>query len=243
MQIFINSEHKSIIINYILYGLQMKPIKFISPDEFTKLFKAAKEKEMKLFLMLGFGSGMRISEIIGLPSKVSLCCKAPTVFEKRYDEARRRNIKYYVCSKCGNKLLKKDFRYSGEGWEIPPLTPDKVDLEKHQIKIDQAKGKKWRITNTPPALTEEYIKLLPLNINRRTMQFRFRKLTDEVLGRKLSPHVLRHGFGNYTTNVLKMPLPMVQSLMGHTRIDITGIYTKANPEDSVNQLWKAMGGE
>lgn len=227
----------------------MKPIKFISLEEFQRLFKTEKDKEMKLFMMLAFGSGLRISEILGLPQKVSVCCKAPVVNEKVYDEQRRRNIKSYKCTSCNKKLTVdhknkiNDFRYTGSDWEIKPLTPDKIDLQKHQIKIDQAKGNKWRIVNTPKMLTEEYVKLLPLKINRRTMQKRFEVLTLKVLGRKLSPHVLRHGFGNFSANVAKLPLPMIQGLMGHSRIDVTGIYTKANPEDSINAIWKAMGGE
>ena len=136
-----------------------------------------------------------------------------------------------------------DFRYAGNSWEIPPLTPENVDLKTHQIKIPIAKGNKWRIVTTPKPLTEEYIKLLPLKLNRRTVQHRFTKLTNDVLGKKLSPHVLRHGFGNWAANVAKMPLPIIQQQMGHSRIDITGIYTQANPVDAVNMMWKAMGGE
>ena len=221
----------------------MKPIKFISPEEYRKIFLAEKDREMRLFMILGFGAGMRMSEIIGLPRKVSLCCKAPVEYKTIYDENRRRKIKNYHCTKCMKPLTVKEFRYSGEGWEIPPLTPDRVDLKTHQIKIDQAKGNKWRITGTPPALSEEYVKMLPLKLNRRTVQDRFGKLTLKVLGRKLSPHVLRHGFGNFTANIAKLPIPTIQGMMGHSRIDITGIYTKANPEDSVALLWKAMGGE
>lgn len=221
----------------------MKPIKFISPEEFQKIYKEAGSKEMKLVLMLGFGAGLRISEIIGLKQKVSLCCKAPIESEKKYDEDRRRKVKVLTCSQCKKILSKKDLRYAGDNWEIPPLTADKINLVNHQIKIDNAKGNKWRVTITPPTLSEDYLKLLPITIKRRTLQYRFGELTKRELGRKLSVHVLRHGFGNYTTNVLKMPLPMVQQLMGHSRIDITGIYTKANPEDSVKTLWNAMGGK
>lgn len=221
----------------------MKPIKFISVEEFRKLYMAEKDKEMKLFLMLGFGAGMRISEIIGLPQKISSCCKVAVKYETKYDESRRRKIKFYTCTKCGKALEKKDFRYYGTEWEIPPLKPENVDLKAHQIKIPMAKGNKWRIVNTPKTLTEEYVKLLPLKLNRRTVQHRFTRLTNEVLGKKLSPHVLRHGYGNYCANVIKLPLPVIQSLMGHSRIDITGIYTKANPVEAVKMIWDAMGGE
>jgi len=221
----------------------MKPIKFISWEEYQKIYKAEKDKEMKLFLMLGFGAGMRMSEIIGLPLRISRCCKAPIEFKREYDEARRRKVKQYSCTACKNNLVKKDFRYAGNTWEIPPLTQDRVDIAGHKIKIDTAKGGKWRVTITPPTLTEEYVKMLPLKLNRRTVQDRFSKLTIEVLGKKLSPHVLRHGFGNYHANIIKTTMPQIQQLMGHSRIDITGIYTQANPEETIRSVWKAMGGE
>ena len=47
-----------------------KLIKFISTEEFIKLLKEEESKEFKLAYILAFGSGLRISEIVG-PSKRS----------------------------------------------------------------------------------------------------------------------------------------------------------------------------
>jgi glycosyltransferase involved in cell wall biosynthesis len=57
-------------------------------------------------MILGFGSGLRISEIIGFQRKHKFIKK------KRFDD----------------------------NTSIPPLTADKIDLTKHQIRIDEAKG-------------------------------------------------------------------------------------------------------
>jgi len=184
-------------------------IEFISFEEFQKLYKACKDKDLKLAMLLGFGSGLRISEIIG--------------FQRKFQ-------------------FKKKIK-SEDNSIIPSLTADKIDLDKHQIRIDEAKGGKWRITVTSPALKPEHLKLLPLDIPRRTLQYRFEMLCKEVLNKKMSFHILRHGFGNYMVNVLKLPLPMVQQYMGHSSIAVTGIYAKANPEAAVQEAWKAMGGE
>ena len=183
-------------------------IEFISFEEFQELYKRCKDKELKLAMLLGFGSGLRISEIIG--------------FQRKFKFVKK------------EKLEDNTF--------IPKLTEDKIDLEKHQIRLDEAKGGKWRVTVTSPALKPEHLKLLPLKVERRTLQNRFYKLTEKVLGKKISFHILRHGFGNYMVNVLKLPLPMVQQYMGHSSIAITGIYTKANPESAIGEAWKAMGG-
>ena len=186
-----------------------KRIEFISFEDFQKIYKACKDKKLKLAMLLGFGSGLRISEIIGYQRKFK--------FVKQI------------------KSVDNSF--------IPALTKDKVNLEKHQIKIDEAKGGKWRITVTSPALKPEHLKLLPLKVNRRTLQNRFYALCEKILNKRMSFHILRHGFGNYMVNVLKLPLPMVQGYMGHSSIAVTGIYTRANPEEAVNEAWKAMGGE
>lgn len=177
----------------------MKRIKFISPEEFKKLYQAEKDKKLKLCILLGFGSGLRISEIVG-----------------------------YKRSK---------------GTAIPPLRKDMVDLKLHQIRLEDGKGKKWRTTITPPSLTENMLNLLPIKIPRRTLQFKFTKLCEKVLKKKMSFHTLRHGFGNYQANVVGTSMPIVQQMMGHSRLDTTGLYTRANPEEAIKSVWAKMVGE
>lgn len=172
-----------------------KLIKFITIDEFRLILSKCKDKKTKLAMVLGFGSGLRISEILG---------------SKRKDETL-----------------------------IPYLTKDKVDLQTHQIRIEQGKGKKDRITITSPWLNETNINLLPLRIPRRTLQYRIKVLGIKWLNKKISFHTLRHGFGNYMVNEKGIPLPMVQQLMGHSRIDTTGIYTKANPKQTIEKGYEA----
>jgi len=187
-----------------------KRIDFISPEEFSQLLKAVKnkkDKELEVAMLLGFGSGLRISEIVG--------------FQRKF--------------KYKNKIKTED------NSKIYPLTADKIDLEKHQVRIDDAKGGKWRIAPTFPTLKPEHLKLLPLKIERRTLQYRFTTLCNKVLKKKMSFHILRHGFGNYCVNVLKLPMPMVQGFMGHSSVAVTGVYSKANPEESINAYWRAMG--
>lgn len=192
-----------------------KRIEFISFEEYKQLMKSCKDKELKLAMILGYGSGLRISEIIGYKRKY-----------KRILNKKTKVIDFIPIQS-----------------EIPPLTADKIDLEKHTIKIDDAKGGKWRIAPTSPLLKPEHLKMLPLKVKRRTLQNKFYKLTEKVLNKKLSFHILRHGFGNYMVNVKKLPITMVQGLMGHSSVAVTGVYAKANPQDAINEAWKSMGGE
>jgi len=221
--------------------MAQKRIEFISFEEFQKLYKAEKDPSMKLILLLGFGSGLRLSEIVGLEKEISRCCKA--YLKERMVEVNGRKYKKRYCEKCDNEIKAGDIRRSKRGdWKIPPLTADKIDLKRHQIRIDDAKGGKWRVVISPPALREPHLKLLPINIHRRTVQNRVETLSVRVLKKRLSPHIFRHGFGNYQMNDLKLSPAQVQQFMGHSRLDTTGIYTKSNPEQTIMEAWKKMGG-
>lgn len=176
-----------------------KLIRYIEIEEFKKILKVEKDRKYKLAYVLGFGSGLRISEIVG-PAKNS-------------------------------------------NQDIKPLERSQIDLEKHQIKV-LGKGGKERITITSPWLNESNIKLLPLKINRRTLQHRFTRLCKKVLKKDLSFHTLRHGWANYLSNDApvdkRVSLPVLQILGGWSRLDTVGIYTKANPVTAVKAGWESF---
>ncbi len=185
-----------------------KLIKFISIEDFKKILNREKDKKFKLAYVLAFGSGLRISEVIGYKG-----------LSKKKDK------------KTGELII--------EDVVIESLKREQVNLQEHQIKLF-GKGGKERITVTSPWLTEKNVNLLPLKINRRTLQRRFSILCNKVLKKHMSFHTLRHGFGNYLVNDKNLPLPMVQGFMGHSRIDTTGIYTKANPKKAIETAWESF---
>ena len=176
-----------------------KLIKYLEIEEFKKILKDEKRKEYKLAYVLGFGSGLRISEIVG-PA-------------------------------------------TNSNQEIKPVTKQQVNLKTHQIKI-LGKGAKERITITSPWLNESNIKLLPLKINRRTLQGKFKRLCKKVLGKDLNFHTLRHGWANHVANnpdpKKRVSLPVLQVLGGWSRLDTVGIYTKANPVMAVESGYEAF---
>lgn len=129
--------------------------------------------------------------------------------------------------------------YNGLKNKIPPLSREQVDLEKHTIRIF-GKGGKERITVTSPMLNETNLKLLPLSINRRTLQRRTEALGKRILNKKVTFHVLRHGFANFMANEKNVPLPMLQTMLGHSRLNTTGIYTQSNPVQAINTAWESF---
>jgi len=118
------------------------------------------------------------------------------------------------------------------GIEMVKLTSDKVDLQAHTIRIEDAKGGKDRIVPCPKDVNERAVKMLPLTLSRRSLQLFVTNLGQTVLGKKISFHSLRHGFGSHLANSGR-PLHEIQMLMGHSRLDTTGIYLHANPKVAV----------
>ena len=122
---------------------------------------------------------------------------------------------------------------------IKPLEASQIDLKAHTIRV-YGKGGKERVTVTSRFLNETNIKMLPLKLKRRTIQDRIKKLGKRVLQKEVTFHTLRHGFANFMANEKDMPLPMVQTLLGHSRLDTTGIYTKANPVKAIERAWESF---
>jgi len=175
-----------------------KLITYIKEEEFEKLLKAEKDKNFKLAYLFAFGSGLRISEIIGYSRK-------------------------------DNKA-------------ILPLTAAEIDIQAKQIKVIGGKGMKSRVVPLFPGFQESYLKMLPLQIKRSTLQAHFKTLCKRVLGRDCHFHELRHGFGVMST-IKNVPMPFIQQAMGHSRLDTTGIYTAASPEEMKKAYAKAWGME
>ena len=53
--------------------------------------------------------------------------------------------------------------------------------------------------------------------------------------RKVTPHVLRH---SYAVHLIRnnVPLNVVQKLLGHSKIDITSIYTQIDSNTAINEV-------
>lgn len=122
---------------------------------------------------------------------------------------------------------------SGNSFSIQPLTKDKVNLVENTIRIEQGKGQKDRIVPLPKRVNANSLKLLPIIVSRRTLQRYVTDLGIRLLEKKISFHTLRHGFGSHLA-ASGRPLHEVQMLMGHSRLDTTGVYLHANPKKAID---------
>lgn len=115
---------------------------------------------------------------------------------------------------------------------VPALTKDKINLDHHTIRIEDGKGKKDRIVPLPKRVNANAVKLLPILLSRRSLQRYVTEIGGGLLGKKITFHTLRHGFGSHLA-AMGRPLHEIMMLMGHTRLDTTGIYLHANPTNAI----------
>lgn len=119
-------------------------------------------------------------------------------------------------------------------YKIQPLEKNNVDMNQNTIRIVGGKGQKDRIVPLPKRFNSAAYKMLPLDISRRSLQWSIKKIGKKVLKKDISFHTLRHGFGSHLAGEGR-PLHEIQMLMGHSRLDTTGIYLHANPKKAIEK--------
>lgn len=156
------------------------------------------------------------------------------------EKKREFRLAYLLAFGCGLRISEIIGHKRKDGKAIQPLQKEQIDVQAKTIKVIGGKGMKDRIVPLFPNFKEEYIKMLPLNIKRSTLQSHFKTLCKKVLNRDCHFHELRHGFGVAST-IRKVPMPFIQQAMGHSRLDTTGIYTASSPEEMKKAYREAWG--
>jgi integrase len=163
-------------------------------------------------MCLGFGSGMRISEIFGLTKK------------QRYIYTNKEGVKT-------DKYILSD---------IPALTYDA--FEERFIYLKKRKnGKSGRVLLPnklfrQAKISHEVLKRkLPLKVSYRSTQLYFTNLCKRALNKHSTFHQLRHGFITHALTKTSLEIHEVQQLAGHSRMDTTGLYLHSVPDDMADK--------
>ena len=155
----------------------------------------------------------------------------------RAEKKREFRLAYLLAYGCGLRLS-EIVGYKGKTHEIKALVPDQVDIKSKIIKVISGKGQKDRIVPLFPNFKEDYLKMLPLKIKRITLQVHFKTLCKKILNKDMNFHQLRHGFA--VASIKRgVKLPFLQMALGHSRLDTTGIYTQADPQDMLEDYRKS----
>ena len=123
------------------------------------------------------------------------------------------------------------YKNPDKSWKIEPLQQNQI--EDASVRVIGGKGGKDRIVPRPKRITEKQVKELPLSIQRRSLQKFATQIGEKVLGKHITFHTFRHGFGSHLAGMGR-PLHEIQMLMGHSRLDTTGIYLHANPKQAID---------
>ena len=159
-------------------------------------------------------------------------------FEKIFAKETNKEYKlaYLLGFEAGMRISEiVGLKVKGE-WKIKPLTQENINSS--SIKII-GKGNKERIVPRPKRMNVNAMSLLPLKILRRSLQMHITAIGAVVLGKRITFHTLRHGFGSHLANAGR-PLHEIQMLMGHSRLDTTGIYLHANPKQALDKASEAF---
>lgn len=134
--------------------------------------------------------------------------------------------------------------------ELLDLECDKV-FQDSRIQVF-GKGGKWRIVECFPKVTEvllDYIKKTQdvrkdsqlvfttdnaKRIAENNVLVSFKRLAKKAgipNWEEFSPHKIRHTYGDYSLNVLKIPIDIISVNMGHADVAVTSrVYARTNPE-------------
>ena len=199
----------------------------------SKSIPKSKLRRYWIAMILAGEAGLRISEIIGLHALKSRCCKV-YISEKRDG---KKKIKF--CMQCEKVLTQKDWYRDKDDWQIKPLV--KSSISNGAIRVENAKGQKDRVVGLPGRFTEQYIKMLPLKINRRAFQSFVTNLAKKVLDKHVTIHTLRHVFATEFFNKTGGDIRTLQHLLGHSSINTTSIYAHIDPQDAIRKQKEVFG--
>lgn len=201
----------------------------ISKEDFDKLLDSAKDQRDKYWMVrkedyhprgktlqqyiiamiLGFGAGMRISEIVGLN-------KTYKYKYKGVEKIQVCNVPALTPEKIENNFIRVVGGKGGKDRQVP--LPMKIFK---RVNISRA----------------EFIKNLPLQVSRSAIQKYITRLGLITLQKSTSFHKLRHGFVSHALNS-GVPIHQVQMFAGHSNMATTGLYAHANPKQALEDIGK-----
>jgi integrase/recombinase XerC len=112
----------------------------------------------------------------------------------------------------------------------------KEHFRSNSIFIPESKYGLERIVPIPKGWKQEFFDYMPLKATIRTLQRKFRKYSKIAgLPDYYTFHSLRHGFA---TRCLEkgIPLNQIQVLLGHSNLNTTSVYMKADPQDALKSF-------
>lgn len=179
----------------------MEAEKFLTPDEFARLLKAAKDDREKCILLLLAGTGLRVGEMVAVRAE-------DIDFKKAYMHIRSANAKFkkartVVLLPPVIDSLQKYLAGRSEGWLFLGYGGKHISARQTQKILDRVADRSGLQKVEHPG---------------RMGPGRYR----------IHPHLLRHSFAMWSLDN-GVPIYDLQKQLGHTSLAATGIYLEASP--------------
>jgi len=113
--------------------------------------------------------------------------------------------------------------------EVVGLEAINIDSQRGFIHIKQGKGNKDRDIPIMPEL-KHYLRYVPIKVGVRALERSIKRIGLKVLKKDIHFHTLRHSGATYYLNKRGIDIRNIQTLLGHSRLDTTQIYTHVTPE-------------
>jgi integrase/recombinase XerD len=179
----------------------VEPEKFLKPDEFAALLKAARDDRDRCILMLLAGAGVRVGELISI-----------RVEDIDFNKA-------YLHIRAANAKLKK-------ARTVVFLPPVVNALQTH---LNGRKNGWLFPSRAGDHLTARQIQKI-LNIIAERSGLQQVKYNDKAgsAQKRIHPHLLRHSFAMWSLDS-GVPIYDLQKQLGHATLASTGVYLEASP--------------
>ena len=179
----------------------MEAEKFLKPDEFSRLLKAAKDEREKCILLLLAGAGLRVGETVAIRAEDIDFGKA--YLHIRSANAKLKKARTVVLLPPVINALQKYLASRLEGWLFPGYSGKHVSARQVQKILDSI---------------AERSGLQKVEHQDRVGPGRYR----------IHPHLLRHSFAMWSLDN-GVPIYDLQKQLGHASLAATGIYLEASP--------------
>jgi integrase/recombinase XerD len=179
----------------------MEPEKFLTPQEFNALLKAAKDDRERCILLLLAGAGLRVGEMTQIRAE-------DIDFRKGYLHVQATNAKFkkprtVVLLPQVAQSMARQLSGRSKGWLFPSYREGHISPRQVQNILDDI-------------------------ATRTGLQEVKRKDKAGKNRHRVHPHLLRHSFAIWSLDG-GVPVGDLQDQLGHASLATTGIYLKASP--------------
>ncbi len=180
----------------------MEAEKFLKPEEFARLLKAAKDDREKCILLLLAGAGLRVGEMVAI--RVEDVDFRKAYLHIRSDNAKLKKARTVVLLPPVIEILQKHLAGRSEGWLFSGYAGKHISSRQVQKILDRIAERSGLQRTEHPG---------------RVGPGRYR----------VHPHLLRHSFAMWSLDN-GVPIYDLQKQLGHASLAATGIYLEASPK-------------